>query len=169
MVFSNLFSSKKCLILWFKLHGSWFLRVQLTIVSIGSGNGLVPMMRKAISWTKVEPGLRSHRGTVTSPQWVKFSVNPFQFFVLVHKFGHGTTTDNRESSWCQLYRHWWHRRISSRQTAVPPMTTKLTSWQLLVLMRALTTWSRVTHICVGKLGHHSFRQWLVTSKWQAII
>ena len=24
----------------------------------------------------------------------------------------------------------------------------------------LTHWGRVTHICVGKLGHHCFRQWL---------
>ena len=38
--------------------------------------------------------------------------------------------DNRELPWCQLCRHWWYRRLSSRQPAVPPMTTKLASWLL---------------------------------------
>ena len=34
-----------------KFHWSLFLRVQLTIPSIGSDNGLVPTRRQAIIWT----------------------------------------------------------------------------------------------------------------------
>ena len=30
--------------------------------------------------------------------------------------------DNRELPWCQFCRHWWYRRLSSRQPAVPPVT-----------------------------------------------
>ena len=38
-------------------------------------------------------------------------------------------TENRESSWCKSCRHWLHRRLSWRQPTMPPVTTKLTSWQ----------------------------------------
>ena len=37
-----------------------------------------------------------------------------------------------EMSWCQLCRYWWHQRLSLWQPLVPPVTTKLASWQLLV-------------------------------------
>ena len=42
---------------------------------------------------------------------------------------HDFTTGNWESSWCQLCCHWWHCRLSW-QPAVPPVATKLASWQL---------------------------------------
>ena len=40
-------------------------------------------------------------------------------------------TEDQRSSWCQICRHWWHRRLSSqRQPPVPPVTTNLASqWQ----------------------------------------
>ena len=41
-------------------------------------------------------------------------------------------TETLEFLWCQLCRHWRHRRLSSRQPPVPPVTTKLASWQLLI-------------------------------------
>ena len=31
---------------------------------------------------------------------------------------------------CQFCRHWWHRKLSLWRTIVPPMMTKLASWQL---------------------------------------
>ena len=33
----------------------------------------------------------------------------------------------KKSPWCQLCRHWWHWRLSWRQTPVPPVTTELAS------------------------------------------
>ena len=42
-----------------------------------------------------------------------------------------TFTENRESSWCQACRHWWHHKLSWRQHPKPPVTTKSASWQLL--------------------------------------
>ena len=43
-------------------------------------------------------------------------------------------TETRELSWCHLCCHWWHWRLSSRQPPVPPITTKLLLWQLLVFI-----------------------------------
>ena len=41
-------------------------------------------------------------------------------------------TENRESAGSQLCRQWWHRRLSWRQPAVQPVTTRLPSWRLSV-------------------------------------
>ena len=38
----------------------------------------------------------------------------------------------RELWWCQLCRHWRHWRLSLWQPPFPPVTTKLTFWQLSV-------------------------------------
>ena len=46
--------------------------------------------------------------------------------------------ENWEPSWCQLCRQWWHRRLSWRQTAVPPVTTKFTTWQPMLPLYLLT-------------------------------
>ena len=43
-------------------------------------------------------------------------------------------TEISELSRCHLCCHWWHWRLSSRQPPVPPITTKLLSWQLLVFI-----------------------------------
>ena len=51
-------------------------------------------------------------------------------FVMVLLLG---TTEKHELSWrCQLCRHWWYRWLSLWQPPMPPVTTKLTSWRLLV-------------------------------------
>ena len=42
-----------------------------------------------------------------------------------------SANNKSESSWCQLCRHRWYRRLS-RQTLVPLATTHLASWQLSV-------------------------------------
>ena len=39
-------------------------------------------------------------------------------------------TENAELLWCQFCHQWWHCRLSLRQRGVPPVMTKLTSWQL---------------------------------------
>ena len=39
---------------------------------------------------------------------------------------------HRPSTWCDFCRHWWHRRLSSRQPPVPPVTTKFASWQFYI-------------------------------------
>ena len=44
--------------------------------------------------------------------WNKMTVYTFYMF-----------TENWELSWCQICHHWWHRRL-------PPVMTKLASWQL---------------------------------------
>ena len=45
-------------------------------------------------------------------------------------------------SWWWFYRRWWHcrLRLSLRQLAVQPTTTKLASWQLSVLNVSGVTW-----------------------------
>ena len=40
-------------------------------------------------------------------------------------------TENKRSSIWQLCRHWWHRKLSLWQLAVPPITTKLSTWRSL--------------------------------------
>ena len=52
--FLNACSSLKIFEFRIKFHGNLFLRVQLT-VSIGSGNGLAPRRRQAITWTNADP------------------------------------------------------------------------------------------------------------------
>ena len=54
-MFLNAFSWMKSFVLRFEFHWGLFLRAQLAMVSIGSGNGLVPNRRQAITWTNVEP------------------------------------------------------------------------------------------------------------------
>ena len=56
----------------------------------------------------------------------------------------------RELSWCQLCCHWWHRRLSSRQPPVPPMTTKLASWRysFLVVIPAII-WNSCNLLAIG--------------------
>ena len=54
------------------------------------------------------------------------------------------TTEIRES-WCQLSLHWWYRRLSLWQPTLPPMTTKLASWELSGFIDVGSTF---------KLGHH---------------
>ena len=49
--FSNAFSWLKILEFRLRFHWSLFLRVQLTIIRIGSDNGLAPVRRQAIMWT----------------------------------------------------------------------------------------------------------------------
>ena len=41
-------------------------------------------------------------------------------------------TENKSSSIWQLCRHWWHRKLSLRQLAVPPVTKKLSNWRSFV-------------------------------------
>ena len=41
----------KKVIFWFKFHWSLFLKCNLLLVNIGSGNGLVPIRRQPITWT----------------------------------------------------------------------------------------------------------------------
>ena len=55
-------------------------------------------------------------------------------------------TENWELSWCQLCHHWWHHRLSSWQSVVPPLMTKLASWSLwqpavAPVMTKLASWS----------------------------
>ena len=40
---------------WFKFHWNLFPGVHLTENSIGSGNGLAPKRRQAITWTNADP------------------------------------------------------------------------------------------------------------------
>ena len=51
MTFSSAFSWKKIYEFGLKLFWNLFLRVQLTIFSIVSDNGLVPTRQQAIIWT----------------------------------------------------------------------------------------------------------------------
>ena len=53
--FSYAFSWMKRFVFWFEFHWSLFLRIQLTKVSVGSGNGLVPNKRQAITWSNAGP------------------------------------------------------------------------------------------------------------------
>ena len=66
----------KIVVVWFKLHWNFFLRIQLIIsqYTVVSGNGLVPNRRETISWANdelghwriyVSPGELTHRGRVT--------------------------------------------------------------------------------------------------------
>ena len=50
-----------------------------------------------------------------------------------------SSAENQQSSWCQLYHHWWHWRLSLRQPTVPPVMTKLESWALQPLVPPLMT------------------------------
>ena len=58
-------------------------------------------------------------------------------WAVFNDFAHAT--ENWELSWYQLCRHWRHRRLSLWQPAVPPMTKKLSSWQLSVFSDNVTT------------------------------
>ena len=53
-----------------------------------------------------------------------------QMFVLenIVKRKIGIDTENQELSWCQLFRLWWHHRLSLWQPRVPQLT-KSTPWQ----------------------------------------
>ena len=51
-----------------------------------------------------------------------------------------------------LYRHWWHRRLSSRQPPVSPLTTQLASWRLSVF-----TFSFQNSYCHPMALWHTYR------------
>ena len=53
-IFSDTFSWMKSFVVWLKFYWSLFLRVKLTITSIGSENGLAPNRRQAIIWTNTD-------------------------------------------------------------------------------------------------------------------
>ena len=52
------------------------------------------------------------------------------FFFNIAKLHKTLYTGNQKLSWCRLCHHWWHQRLSSWQPLVPPVMTKLASWQL---------------------------------------
>ena len=54
MIYSGAISLMKCFVFWLKFHWSLVLRVQLTITSTGSDNGLSPNRRQAIIWTNAD-------------------------------------------------------------------------------------------------------------------
>ena len=54
-IFSDAFSWMKRVLFWLKLHRSFFVRVQLTVLCIGLDNGSAPNRRQAIIWTKADP------------------------------------------------------------------------------------------------------------------
>ena len=47
-----------------------------------------------------------------------------------HLYSH-IHTENQKLSWFRLHRNWWHRKLLW-QTTIPPVTTNLVSWRLLV-------------------------------------
>ena len=53
--FSDPFSGMKMYKFWLTFHWSLFPRIQLTISSIGSDDGLAPTRRQAIIWTNADP------------------------------------------------------------------------------------------------------------------
>ena len=68
-------------------------------------------------------------------------------------------TENQQLSWCQLGLHWWYRRLSLWQAAVPLVTTKLASWSLnfqyciLVKINHDITWlHNIQQICSNNLS-----------------
>ena len=65
--------------------------------------------------------------TSTRAQYVNFHMLIGQWYAILHS---NNLHSNWEFSWCQLYRHGWHRRLSLWQSLVSAVTTKLASWQL---------------------------------------
>ena len=57
-----------------------------------------------------------------------------------------------ELSWCQLCCYWWHCRLSLWQPAVPPVTTKLASWQLSIFAAVKQTCLQPVHWCENLSG-----------------
>ena len=58
-----------------------------------------------------------------------------------------------EWSWCQICHHWWHRRLSLWQPALPPGMTQLASRKLLIFSdHYQSIWFLVTWQC-KELGH----------------
>ena len=53
-IVSNAFSWTKSFVFWFEFHWSLFPGVQLTVRELGSGNGLAPNRRQAITWTDAD-------------------------------------------------------------------------------------------------------------------
>ena len=53
--FSNAYSWMKSFAFWFEYYRGFYLRAQLTISSIGSGNSLVLSRWHALTWTNAEP------------------------------------------------------------------------------------------------------------------
>ena len=66
-------------------------------------------------------------------------------------------------SWCQLCRHWWHRRLSLWQPTVPPVTTKLALWQLSVFSQCRA------HDCATNSGTCQWPPWFDNSRFQAAL
>ena len=57
-IFSDAYSWMKHFVFWLKFHRSLFVRIQLTITSIGLDNGLALKRRQAIIWTNADPVYR---------------------------------------------------------------------------------------------------------------
>ena len=66
--------------------------------------------------------------TALSHQLLQLDIKQFKFKFLAQPSIITHTTENWQSSWCQLCCHWWHQRLLLRQPLVPPVTTKLASW-----------------------------------------
>ena len=81
-------------------------------------------------------------------------------FITAH--GYAEPQENQELSWCRFCRHWWHRRLSSRQPPVPPVKTKSASWQLLVVSETqkVKTTKNSTHRIIEHTGSLINRPWM---------
>ena len=84
-------SVKKIFIFWFYFHWNLFRRIQWIMshliyasvnwVSIGSGNGLLPVRHQAITWTSTELLSTGHLGTNFSEIW---SETEYFSFIKMH-------------------------------------------------------------------------------------
>ena len=76
---------------------------------------------------------------------MKFSLRPNGIFTRLGWVDVDFLTENKRSSIWQLCRYWWHRKLSFRQLAVPPVTTKLSNWRPFVFSGSTSDQATTKH------------------------